>query len=272
MYFMKVLSSIFQAILIIKVLLHSASHLPAFNTKFGSSAIILFLLKVSNLKSPVSVFSKMLLALLNPLLTAKQLLSLKLTEKAANLLVVMLKLAFDSSLRLQGLNRPTILKCLISFTHQYSSTERSVTDKCSEFEKHLHDASVELQSNAELLANSGLLPVLAELLRAPDYAVQILAVKLVWCLAYNPSAKQLILREPGMIESLQCGHSPESAEELHLAAHCALWKLGLQKEGIDFNHPPSSPTSSLLLPLSLLHLPSPIHSITNNYIRVLDYY
>ena len=210
--------------------------MPAFNASYSSSPIIISALPFTHGQEfSLALCSKMLVALLNPLLSASQLLALKLNKEEARVLVYLLNQALESPFQIaQGISLLNVLRVMIWVCHQYSSTERSLPDDCSEFEKQLCHSSSELQINAELLLEGGLLPVLTKLLTSTDSVIQVIAARLVWCLAHNSNVKPQISNNSDIVSALQHLHDLDSSQELHLAAHCALWKLGLEDRGIAF--------------------------------------
>ena len=219
----------------LKVLVNCASNqsnLPAFNSSFNRSDVISTVLPLTNGRHVVpALHSKMLLALINPLLNAEQLHFLKINATEARNLVSLLKQAMESTEC--GFSLTTMLKVFIWLSHQYQNHNLIESDDThfSNFERQLCHVAIEIfTSNIQLLMKEGLIPVLRKILcETKKCAVQVLASRLIWCLAHNPETKAILLNsEPCMVEILQQHHIDQaSVQELHLASHCALWKLGV---------------------------------------------
>lgn len=208
--------------------------MPAFNTTFNQSDVIVTVLPLTHGQhSILACCSKMLLALLNPLLDHEQLRALKLTKEGANSFVALLNEAVVNPYHCaQDSSLLTILQGVMWFTHEYNRKGTALDRKvCSEYQKKLDSASHELECNAHLLVEGGLLTVLKLVLKLDgQQELQSIAMRLIWCLSHDSSVTTKILNDVGIVRTLQDGQL-HSSPELSIASHCALWLLGFQGSG-----------------------------------------
>ena len=209
-----------------------SSNLPAFNSNISQSDSVLSVLPLTHGQmSNLSVRSKMLLALLNPLLDCEQLHALKLTKSDANILISLLSQALEDSYHLaQDSTLLTLLRVMIWFTQEYSKPLGKKA--CSEYENKLNSVTDELKSNLQLLVKEGILLALKPVLKLNGQEeLQAAAARVIWNLAHNAEVKSLILNDSDNIGVLQDLHTLP-LPKLSMATHCALWILGLQTNGM----------------------------------------
>lgn len=185
--------------------------------------------------SDIAYCSKILLALLNPLLDCEQLRALKLTSKEANTIVSLLsQVAKTSCYIVQDFTLSTILRAMIWFTHEYSRKDKLVDmEKCSEYESKLNSVSCELKSNIALLMEEGVLSALKPVLKLDGQEeLQAAATRILWCLAHDSSVQSQILKDIDIVGALQIFHTSSSSPKLYAASHSVLWLLGLLSNGM----------------------------------------
>ena len=208
--------------------------MPAFNTTFNQSDVIVSVLPLTHGQHPIlALYSKMLLALLNPLLDHEQLRALKLTKEEANSFVSLLNEAITNPYHLaQDSRLTTFLWGIVWFTHEYDRKGTTPDKKtCSEYQNILVTVSHELESNAQLLVGGGLLSVLKPVLKLDSQQdLQSIAMRLIWRLSHDNSIKTKVLNDADIMRSLQ-DVQLQSSPELSIASHCALWLLGFQSIG-----------------------------------------
>ena len=226
-----------QVHLCLKVLINLAStptNLPAFNSTYSQSDIIVLVLPLTNGQhSNLALCSKLLLALLNPLLDCDQLYALKLIREEAKMLIPRLSEAIlDPHHVSQECTLLTLLRAVVWFVHEYHRTDKTLDMKsCSEYEKTMIDVSQELESNACLLVEEGLLPVLKSALKLfNEEEIQVTATRLVWCLTHNKSIRAKILDDTEIVHILKDKQNALSPK-LNMASFCSLWHLGVQTNG-----------------------------------------
>ena len=132
--------------------------------------------------SNLAVLSKMLLALLDPLLDCEQLHALKLTMNEAKHCASLLSEAVAVPVnRFQGSRLLTYLKVMVSFSQEYHRQDgKLLLRDCSEYEKKLVLVSDELKANVELFVKCGVLSVLSEILKLHDeIEIRVLAIRLL---------------------------------------------------------------------------------------------
>lgn len=217
-----------QAQLCIKVLINCASdsfNLPAFNSSYSHSDVIILTLPLTHGQFPSLAFNcKMLLALLDPLLDCDQLRALKLTKNEANMCVSLLsKAVSDPTHQEQELTLLTYLRVMVSFSQEYHRRDQELLRKgCSKYEKKLLSVSNELKANIQMLVEGGVLSVLKDLLKAGTQdEVRMTAIKCLWCLAHNPTIKMKILENVDVVKALQCVPVNLSAQ-LNLTSYLVL--------------------------------------------------
>ena len=184
--------------------------------------------------SKLAVLSKMLLAVLDPLLDCEQLGALKLTMNEANTYVSLLSEAVAAPANnFQGSTLLTYLKVMVSFSQEYHRQDgKLLLRNCSEYEKKLVLVSDELKANAELLVKGGILPVLSGILKLHDkIEVRVLAMRLLWCLTHNPTVKIQIPENDDILQALRSFNISQSPK-LHMAAHCTLFLIDHQTPGM----------------------------------------
>ena len=188
--------------------------------------------------SNLALHSKMLLALLNPLLDCEQLHALKLTQGEANKLVSLMNQAVEDPYHLaQDATLLSLLRVMIWITHEYSRGNTTPgKKKSSEYEKKLKAASLELKSNPIMLVNEGILSVLKPVLKLRhNEELQATAAQLLWSLSHDTSVKTKILDDNEIVGALQEIHTLSSLK-LKMASHCTLWLLGIVAEGLYYNN------------------------------------
>ena len=127
----------------------------------------------------------------------------------------------------------TLIKALIWFTQEYHRQNKSVGKKapCSEFESKLATVSQELRFNVKLLVEEGVLSAVKAVLKLTGKTeLQVMATRLLWCLAHDTSIRPQIWSDSelvGVVEDLERQHSPQ----LKKASHSVLWLLGLKSDG-----------------------------------------
>ena len=177
--------------------------------------------------SNLAILSKMLLALLDPLLDCEQLSALRLTMNEAKHCVSLLSEAVAVPANyFQGSTLLTYLKVMVGFSQEYHRQDgKLLLGDCSEYEKKLVLVSDELKANAELFVKCGVLSVLSEILKLyVEIEVRALAIRLLWCLSHNPTVKIQISENGDILLALQCYNFSQSPN-LHMAAHCALFLI-----------------------------------------------
>lgn len=188
----------------------------------------------------IALHSKMLLALLNPLLDSDNLHALKLTNREAKSCILLLKDANTAPYHLaQDVHLLTVLRAVTFFSHEYHRQNKSKKDdkkkgikKISEYEMSLSTVSDELKSNIELFIEEGILPVLNSLLDPKfDKEVQAATMRLLWCLSHSPAVRKQMMENADMIAILRDMQAHPSSE-LSQPSHCILWLLGVQSTGI----------------------------------------
>lgn len=208
-----------------------SANLPAFNTTFSQSDVIVSVLPLTHGQQPVLAHcSKMLLALLSPLLDHEQLRALKLIRNEANSFISLLNEAIANPHHLaQDSSLLTILRCIIWFTHEHNRKGTNLDKKVySEYQKVLDSVSLELEYNTQLLLEEGLLSVLKHVLKLDSQQeLQSVAMRLIWCLSHDNSAKTTILKDADIVRAIQCVSSPE----LSVTSYCTLYLLGFQSSG-----------------------------------------
>lgn len=216
------------------------SNLPAFNSIFSQSDAILSLLPLTHGETPdLALHSKMLLALLNPLLDCEQLRALKLTRDEAGTCVSLLRKAVEHPYHLaEDFSLLTVLRALVWFTHEFSRQDKSSGKKpCSAYESKLVSVLQELRCNIELLVKEDVLSVVKAVLKlSGEEELLATAARLLWCLAHDTAAKAQILSDNEIVQALQEIEKHHSSPKLKLASHCALWLLGLQADGTCYFH------------------------------------
>ena len=226
-----------QIHLCIKVLINCASNssnLPAFNGSYSRSDIVVLVFPLAHgHHSDLALSSKMLLALLNPLLDAEKLHALKLTREEAKCCVHFLSDAISTTSHLAyDFSLLTFLRMVSWFCHEYHKEEKKAYKHCSsEYEKHLITVSNELKSNAQLLVEEGILSILKSVLCSslPE-DVKSAASRLLWCLAHDMDIKARIMDDVDIVAALQDINS-NPAHKLSLSSHCALFLLNSQATG-----------------------------------------
>ena len=207
------------------------ANLPAFNTTFNQSDVIVSVLPLTHGQQPVLAHcSKMLLALLSPLLDHEQLRALKLTRNEANSFICLLNEAIENPYHLaQDSSLLTFLRCMIWFTHEYNRKGTNLDRKvCSDYQKVLDSVTLELEHNSRLLLEEGLLSVLKCVLKLDSQQeLQSVAIRLIWCLSHENSTRTAILKDPDIIRAIKCVSSPE----LSVTSYCTLYLLGFQSSG-----------------------------------------
>ena len=207
-----------------------SANLPAFNTTFSQSDVIVSILPLTHCQQPVlAQCSKMLLALLSPLLDSEQLLALKLTKDEANSFISLLNEAVMNPCHLaQGFSLLTVLRCMIRFTHEYNRNDTNLDKKvCSNYQNLLDTVSCELKHNAQLLLEGDLLSVLKHVLKLSiQQELQCVVMRLIWCLSHDTSTKDKILQDNDIVGALRDAKVPEAS----VISHCAFY-LGFQKSG-----------------------------------------
>ena len=184
--------------------------------------------------SNLAVLSKMLLALLNPLLDCEQLCALKLAMNEAKHCVSLLSEAFAvPANHFQGSTLLTYLKVMVGFSQEYHRQDGGLLLRdCSEYEKKLVLVSDELKANAETFVKCGVLSVLSEILKLHiEIEVRVLAVRLLWCLSHNPTVKIQMSKNGDILRALQCYNLSQSPK-LHMASHCALFLIDHKTPGM----------------------------------------
>lgn len=176
--------------------------------------------------SNLALNSKMLLALLYPLLDCEQLCALKLTNDEASTCVSMLREAATAiAHHLNGTDLMTYLRVMVCFTQEHYRLDPKLSHKnCSEYEKKLSLVSDELKTNLELFVKSGVLSVLSEILKLKDQIeVRIMAMRLLWCLAHSPTVtvKTQILENDDIVQALQSSDETLTPK-LYMASRCVL--------------------------------------------------
>lgn len=207
--------------------------MPGFNTGFNRSDTIVTVLPLTNgQQSNLALHSKMLLALLNPLLDCEQLRALKLTQSEASTLVSLLNQAVEDPYHLaQDSTLLSLLKAVIWFTHEYNRQDDIIGKTCSEFESKLGSVAHELKLNLQLLVDEGILSALKPVLKLNGQEeLQASAARLFWNLAHNTSVKKQILNDTDIVGALQDIHILPSPK-LNVASHCALWLFGSLTDG-----------------------------------------
>ena len=186
----------------------------------------------------IALHSKMLLALLNPLLDSDNLHALKLTNREAKSCILLLKDTITAPYHLaQDVRLLTVLRAVTFFSHEYHRQNKPKKDvkkknvKISEYEMSLSTVSDELKSNIELFIEEGILPVLNSLLDPKfDKEVQAATMRLLWCLSHSPAVRKQIMENADMIAILRDMQAHPSSE-LSQPSHCILWLLGVQSTG-----------------------------------------
>ena len=211
------------------------SNLPGFNSILGQSDAILLLLPLTHGEiSNLALHSKMLLALLNPLLDCKTLHALKLTKGEASGYVSMLRKAAEDAYHVvDNFSLLTILKTLIWFTHEYHRQDKIPGKKpCSEHENELVSASQKLKSNIGLLVGEDVWSAVKVVLKLDGNEVfQALAARLLWCLAHDAAVKGKVLSDAEIIGTLR-DFGKYSSPELKMATYSISWILGLEADGM----------------------------------------
>lgn len=229
---------IIQVHLCLKILINCASvssNLPAFNSTLSQSDVIVSVLPLTHGQhSNLALCSKILLALINPLLDCEQLRALKLTSDEADMCVSLLnKAVVDSHHLSQECSLLTFLRATIWFVHEYSRKDKTLnTETCSDYEKKMDTVSHELESNAHLLVEKGLLSILKAVFQLNGKEeLQAAAARLTWCLAHNDLIRTQILKNKDIVGALQSGQTHLSPK-LSMASFCALWLLGVEANGM----------------------------------------
>jgi len=219
----------------LEILINSASNpsnLPAFNSNLSQSDAILLVLSLTHGEvANLALHSKMLLALLNPLLDCEQLRALRLTKNEANDCVSLLRRALEDPYHVaEDFSLLTILRAVVWFTHEHYRQDKSLgKEECSNYESNLVSVSQELRCNIELLVGEDMLSVVKAVLKLDGKEeLQAMAARLLWCLAHDPAVKEQILSDSEIVEALQ----DVEKYSLSKASYCALWILGLQTDGM----------------------------------------
>ena len=184
--------------------------------------------------SKLALHSKMLLALLNPLLDCEQLHALKFVKSEASEFVSLLNQAVEDPCHLaQDFSLLSLLRVGIWITHEYNrKNEALAKESCSKYENKLNSVSHELKSNLKLLVEEGILSVLKSVLKlSSQEQLQATAARFIWSLSHDASVKAQILEDAEIIGALQNFHTLSSLE-LKLASHCALWLLEILTDGM----------------------------------------
>lgn len=211
-------------------------NLPAYNYAYSRSSIILSLLHfVNGQDASLALLSKMLLALLSPLLNAEQLYALKLTLAESRACVNILVEATKSpNLAAAGCTLLTTLKILIWLTHQYyrqSNNQKDAGDGISDFVKQLSHAADSLKGNVHLLVECGIMSAVEEVFtQVRSNRIQLAAARLVWSLSHTIGSNLIKQKFFGIVEGLK-SHSETPLPELQQAVQCTLWILGFQNNG-----------------------------------------
>lgn len=222
--------------LTLKILMSCASdsyNLPAYNYAYSRSRIILSLLHfVHGQNSSLALLSKMVLALLSPLLNADQLHALMLTQAESRACVtILVEAAKSPNFTTAGCTLLTTLKILIWFTHQYYKQSSNQIDSVSDFVKQLSHASDNLKSNVHLLVECGIMSAIEAILtQVESTSIQLAATRLVWSLAHTVGSDPIKQAFSGIVEGLKSLRETTSPE-LQQAVRCTLWILGFQSNG-----------------------------------------
>lgn len=183
----------------------------------------------------LALHSKMLLALMNPLLDCEQLHALKITRSEANELVSLMNEAVEDQCHLaQDTTLLSLLRVTIWITHEYSRKNETL-DKCSEYQNKLNTVSHELKSNNKVLAEEGILSVIKSVLKLSlQEELQETSARLLWSLSHEAIVKTQILNDTEIVGALQDIYTLPSIK-LKVASHCALWLLGIPLDGMSIN-------------------------------------
>ena len=204
---------------------------------FSQSDVILPLLPLTHGENPaIALHSKMLMALLNPLLDCEQIYALKLTQKEGCSCVSLLKKAVEDPCHMaEEISLLTILRALIWFTHEFHRQEKGEGNNKvgSEYESKLVSVAQELRSNISLLiGESVLLVVKAVLKMSCSEELQAVGARFLWSLVHDTAAKAQVLADIEIVECLH-GFEKHSSLKLKMASQRVLQLLGfIQADGM----------------------------------------